>query len=168
MKSQTSKTNDEMNEQTASMSEMADALRKNCEQALRSGLKLQEEAARWWGSVFNVTTCAQQWQEQLNAATRTANSLLPLTQKPLSEMIEFLEKSTRSTAQLVKKASEAAQAPAAGDSQAKWAEFWTASLSVARTNAEAFSQINSKAIDSWSQFVRSNSQANAAHTGKAE
>ena len=167
MKTHTSKATDDVKEQAASMAEMADTLRKNCEQALRTGLKLQEEAGRWWSSVLNPATCAQQWQEQVNAATRTANSLLPLTQKPMSEMIDFIEKSTQSTAELVKKASQAVQAPALAESQTKWTEFWTASLSVARSNAKALSQINTRAIDSWTQFLRKNAEAATAQSAKA-
>ena len=164
MKSQTNKATDEAKEQAASMADMADTLRKNYEQALRTGLKLQEEANRWWTSVFNPATCVQQWQEQLNAATRTANSMLPLTQKPMSEVIDLMEKSTQSAADLAKKASEAVQAPSLAESQLKWTELWTSSLHVARANAEAFSQINTKAIDSWSQFIRKNSEAAAQAT----
>jgi hypothetical protein len=167
MKTHTSKATDDTKEQSATMAEVADTLRKNCEQALRTGLKFQEEAGRWWSSVLNSATCAQQWQEQLNAATRTANSLLPLTQKPMSEMIDFIEKSTQSTAELVKKASEAAQAPALAESQTKWADFWSSSLNVARSNAEALSQINSRAIESWSEFLRKNSEMGNAHSAKS-
>jgi len=166
MKAHTNKATDEAKEQAASMAEMADTLRKNYEQALRTGLKLQEEAGRWWTSVVNPANCFQQWQEEVNAATRTANSLLPLAQKPLSEMIDFVERSTQSTAELLRKAADAAQAPAPTEGQSKWTDFLTASLHVARSNAEALAQINSKAIDSWSQFLRKNNEAAAAQASK--
>src|SRR5258708_2945537 len=106
----TTKTNDEAKEQATSMSEMADTLRNNREQALRTSLKFQEEAGRWWGSVFNPGACAQQWQQQLNSATHTANSLWPLAQKPIGDLIDVAEKNSRASAELTKKAWEAAQA----------------------------------------------------------
>lgn len=154
MKTQASKGTDEAKEQTASITEMTEVLRKNCEQALRAGLKFQEEAGRWWNSAFNPASCAQNWQEQLNAATRTANSILPLAQKPVGEMIELVEKNGRAGADLMKKALAAAQSPSVAESQAKWTEFWTASLGAAQSNTEALSQMNSKLIDSWSEFIR--------------
>ncbi len=141
------------------MSDIADTARKNCEQALHTSLKFQEEAGRWWGSVFNAAACAQNWQDQLNSATHTANSLLPLAQKPVSELIELAEKNSRTSAELVRKALEAAQTPVLSDSQAKWTEFWTASLHAARSNSEALSQIGSKAFDSWASFIRTNAEA---------
>jgi hypothetical protein len=158
MKTHSGKGPDETRE-TASMSDMSEALRKNCEQALRTGLKLQEEAGRWWGSVLNPATCAQRWQEQFNSATRTANSVLPLAQKPLGEVIDLFEKNTRTSAELLKKAFEATQAPAISESQTKWTEFWTESLGTMRSNTEALSQIGAKAIDSWVCFVQDNTRA---------
>lgn len=159
MKTQTSKGPEK--EQTTTMSDMAEALRKNCEQALRTSLKLQEEAGRWWGSVFNPANCAQQWQDQFNSVTRTANSVLPLAQKPVTEVIDLVEKNNQLSLELMKKALEAAQAPALPESQAKWAEFWTSSLGAMRSNTEALSQIGAKAIDSWAGFVRESSEGAA-------
>jgi hypothetical protein len=135
------------------MTEMAEALRQNCEQALSTGLKFQEEAGRWWSSVLNPATCAQQWQQQFNSATRTANSFIPLAQKPVNDLVELAEKNARLSADLMKKAFDAAQAPVLDESQAKWKEFWTSSLDAARSNAEALSLISSKALDSWSDYI---------------
>jgi hypothetical protein len=79
---------------------------------------------------------------------------VPLAQKPINQMIELMERSTRTQAELMKKALEAAQAPAVEESQAKWKEFWSSSLEATRSNAESFSQIGSKAIVSWTDFIR--------------
>jgi len=167
MKTHANKPSDEAKEQAASMSEMADALRKNCEQALRTNLKFQEEAGRWWSSVFNPGSCAQQWQEQLNALTRTANSLLPLAQQPVGELIDLVEKSSRSSATLMKQALDAAQTSTLSESQAKWTEFWTSSLEAAQANTEALSQISSKTIDSWASFIRKSTEATEARMPKS-
>src|SRR5260370_42448977 len=128
MKTEASKASDEAKEQARSMSEMADAVRKNCEQARGSSLKFQEEAGRWWGSVFNPAACAEQWQERLNSATSTVNSLLPLSQKPVGELIDLAKKNSRASADLMKKALDAVQTPSIAESQAKWTEVCTSSL----------------------------------------
>ena len=154
----TTKSAEQTREHAATMSDMADAARKNYEQALHTSLKFQEEAGRWWSSVFNTAVCAQSWQDQIASATRTANTLLPLTQKPIGELIELAEKNSRTSANLVRKALEATQSPVVSESQAKWTEFWTESLHAARSNTEALSQIGSKAFDSWATFIRSNAE----------
>lgn len=141
-------------DQGAAMSEMADALRQNCEQALRTSLKFQEEAVHWWSSVWSPAACAEQWQQRLNAVTRTANSFVPLTQKPVNQMIELMEKNSRTNADLIKKALEAAQTPDVEQSQVKWKDFWTSSLDATKANAEALTEIGSNAIASWTNLVR--------------
>jgi hypothetical protein len=167
MKTHAGKASEETKEQSAAASEMADAVRKNCEQALRTGLKFQEEAGRWWSSVLNPTNCAAQWQEQFNAMTRTANYLVPLAQKPVSEMIDLAEKNSRTSADLTKKVVQAAQTPAVGESQAKWTEVWITSLEAMRANTEAVSQIGSEAIDSWAAFLRDSAECAGARGAQA-
>lgn len=159
MKTNPGKASEQVKDQAAFMSDMADAMRKNCEQALHTSLKFQEEASRWWSSVYNPGTCAQQWQQQVNSATRVANSMLPLAQKPMSELIDLVEKNSRAGAELVKQAIDAAQSPVLSESQSKWTELWTDSLGAMRSNTEALAQIGAKAIDSWASFVRENAQA---------
>ena len=167
MKTHTTKATDETKDQAAFMSDMAEALRKNCEQGLRTSLKLQEEAGRWWSSVYNPASCAQQWQEQFNSVVRVANNVLPLAQKPMNDLVNLAEKNSRTGADLMKKAIEAAQTPTLSESQSKWTEFWSASLGTVRCNTEALSQIGAKAVDSWASFVRENVVETELRGGKA-
>jgi hypothetical protein len=152
------KTTEETRDPAESVSNMAEMLRKNCEQAMHTSLRLQEETGRWWGSMFNAAGCAN-FQEQLHSAGRSANSLLPLAQERVGELIELAEKNNRMSAELLRKAVDAAQTPTIAESQAKWSEFWTASIDAARAHTEALSQMGAKAFDSWAAFVRTNTEA---------
>jgi len=69
-----------------------------------------------------------------------------------------MEKNGRTGAELMKKAVDAAQTPAIAESQAKWMDFWTSSMGAVRSNAEAVTQISTKAIDSWIDFIRENTE----------
>jgi hypothetical protein len=66
----------------------------------------------------------------------------------------------------MKKAVEAAQTPVLSESQAKWMDFWTSSMGAVRSNAEAFTEISSKTLDSWIDFVRKNTDVSEVHAGK--
>ena len=158
------KTSEETRDPADSVSNMAEMLRKNCEQAMHTSVRLQEEAGRWWGSIFNATGCSN-FQEQFNSAGRTANGFLPLAQKRVGEWIELAEKHNRTSAELLRKAVDAAQTPSMAESQTKWTEFWTASIDAARANTEALSQIGAKAFDSWATFVRTNAEAANGKSG---
>lgn len=152
---------------TRPLSEMADTALKNYQQALHASLKLQEDAGRWWSSVWNQTTLSQDWQRRLQNMTGLATNLVPLAQRRMEEVIEFMEQNGRTGAELMKQAVDAAQTPAGSESQAKWMSFWTSSLGAVRSNTEAVSQISSKAIDSWIDFVRKNAEMSQARVSKA-
>jgi hypothetical protein len=141
-----------------SLSEMADRAMKNYEQALRTGLKLQEETVQCWNNLFNQTASAEDWQKRLGNLTALSNELMPMTQRRMEEVLALFEQNSQTGAELMKKAVEAAQTPVPAESQAKWMEFWTSSLGAIRSNAEAVTQISARAIDAWIDFVRKNTE----------
>ena len=167
MKTASNREREEGKHHNGRTSEMADTMLKNYEQALHTGIKLQEEAGRWWSSVLNQTGFTQDWQKRITNLAEMASSLVPLTQKRMEELIELLEKNNRTSAELVKKAMDAAQTPALAESQAKWLDVWTSSMGAVRSNTEAVSEISSKAIDGWINFVRRNTEVTEVRVPKA-
>ena len=140
------------------VSEMAEKAMRNYEQALRTSVKLQEEAGRWWTTMLNQTASAQDWQKRVTNLTSMANGVMPVAQRRMEEVMELMEKNSRTGAELMKKAVDAAQTPAIAESQAKWIDVWTSSLGAVRSNAEALTQINTRVIDSWIDFARKNTE----------
>jgi translation initiation factor 2 alpha subunit (eIF-2alpha) len=147
-----------MKEQEKPVTDMADKAMKNYEQALRTSLKLQEEAVKCFNHMFNQTASPQDWQKRFTNFTALTSEVMPMTQKRMEEVLDLMEKNSRTGAELVKKAVDAAQSPVPAESQAKWMEFWTSSMGAARSNAEALTQISARAIDSWIDFVRRNTE----------
>ena len=156
MKANSTRESAPKNDHIKPLTDMAETAMKNYEQAVRTGLKFQEEAGKWWGSVFNQGTLAQDWQKRFNNVTGMANTLLPLAQKRMEEVMTLVEKNGRTGAELMKKAVDAAQTPVIAESQAKWLEFWTSSMRAAQAQTEALTQINARMLDSWVDFIRSN------------
>jgi hypothetical protein len=154
-------------DQTVLMSEMAQTALKNYEQALRTGFKMQEEAGRWWSSVLNQAAFSHEWQKRFTSMTSMANSFMPIAQRRMEDVMELMEKNSRAGAELLKKAAEVAQTPTIADTQAKWLEFWASSMGAVRSNTEAVSQISSRAIGSWIDFVRQNSDSQEAQPTKS-
>ena len=156
MKEDSAKEKQAARDYTIPVTDMAEKAMKNYEQALRTGLKFQEEAGKWWTTMFNQAGIAQDWQKRVSDMNGMASSFMPLAQRRVEEMISLMEKNSKTGSELVKKAVDAAQTPAVAESQAKWMDFWTTSLGAVRSNTEAVSQMSSKAIDSWIEFVRKN------------
>jgi len=137
---------------------MADSARKNYEHAIRTGQKLQEEAGQWWTRMLSQTATATDWQRNLSRFTLLAGNVMPVAQKCLEETMNVMEQSSRTSVDLVRKAVDAAQTPGLAECQAKWMDFWTSSMKAAQSNVEAVSELSTRTIDSWIQFVRKNSE----------
>jgi hypothetical protein len=156
-----------MKDREKPMSDIADTAMKNYEQAVRTTLKFQEEAARCWTSMLNQGAFVQDWQKRLDNFNGMANKLVPLAQQRMEEVIGLMEKNSRTGTELMKKAVDAAQTPVVSESQAKWMEFWTSSMGAVRSSTEAFAEIGTKAVDSWVDFVRKNTDLNEVRVPKS-
>ena len=134
-------------------SELFDQALKNYEQALRTGLKVQEEAGKYWTKLLNQAASPQDLQKQVTSA---ANEVIPATQKSMEACLELLEQNSRASVDLLKKGMETAQTTNFADTQGKCVEFCEASVKSLKANAQALVDINTKAIDSWISFVKKN------------
>lgn len=130
---------------------MLDQGLKNYEQALRTGLKIQEEAGKCWTSLLNQAVSAEDLQKRI---TTFSNDVIPATQKSLAGYLELLEQNSRASVELIKKSMEAAPPTSYPETQARVVEFCESSLKSLKANTQAIVDINAKAIDSWISFVK--------------
>jgi hypothetical protein len=146
------------------LNDMADKARKQYEQAMRTGQKLQEEAGQWWTKMLSQATTANDWQKQFTNAASLTGRMLPMAQQRMEDTMELMERNSRTGADLMKKAMDAAQTTGLAESQAKWLDFWASSMRALQGNVEAVNEMSTKTINSWIQFVRSNAEAAEART----
>jgi len=151
-------------QKTKPLSEAADKAMKNYEQAVRTGLKLQEEASHLWTNLLNQSASPQDWQNRFSGATTVANGILPAAQKRLEEVLNLVEQNTKSSTDLFKKAADVCQTTTLPECQSKWLDLCTASIDLARSNFEAAAQINSRAVDSWIDYVRKSADVTEVKT----
>jgi hypothetical protein len=155
MKSKSSQsTSESTHQRTKPLSEAADKAMKNYEQAVRTGLKLQEEATHLWTNLLNQTASPHDWQKRFSSASTVANGFFPAAQKRLEDVLNLMEENTKASTDLFKKAADVCQTTTLPECQAKWLELCTASVDLARSNFETITQINSRAVDSWIDYVR--------------
>jgi hypothetical protein len=151
-------------QKTKPLSEAADKAMKNYEQAVRTGLKVQEEATHLWTNLLNQGASPQDWQKRFSGATTVANGILPAAQKRLEEVVHLVEQNTKASTDLFKKAADVCQTTTLPECQSKWLELCTASVDLARSNFEAVTQINSRAVDSWIDYVRKSADVTEVKT----
>ena len=152
-------------ETTRPLNAMANQARHNYEQAVRTGQKLQEEAGQWWTRVLGQAITAADWQKHFARLTVMTSSAMPLAQRRLEDAMELMEKNGRASAELMRKAIDAVQTAGIAESQEKWMEFWSSSVKAVQSNLEAVTELNTRTINSWIDFVRKN--ADAAEAAKA-
>jgi hypothetical protein len=138
-------------EKTRPAMELFEQAMKNYEQALKTGLKLQEESARWCVGLVNQAASPQDWQKKVKALT---DEVIPQTQKSIDESLKLIEKNSKVCCELLKKASLAAQSATPQEAQTKFLGFWDASFNAVRDMAQTVAQANTKALDSWFDAVR--------------
>jgi hypothetical protein len=131
--------------------ELVEQAMKNYEQALKTGLRVQEESAKWCIGLLSQCASAQDWQKRVKGI---AEDVLPQTQKSVEESLKLVEKNSRTTLELLKKAAAAAQSATPQEAQSKFVNFWEASFNAVRETAQAVTQSNTKALESWLEFVR--------------
>src|SRR6266481_4886535 len=96
-------------QKTKPLSEPPTKAMKNNEKPVRTGLKLQEEAAHLWTNLLNQSAAPQDWQKRFSGATTVANGIIPAAQKRLEEVVHLVEQNTRASTGLFKKAADVCQ-----------------------------------------------------------
>jgi len=137
-------------EKAKPVTELFDQVTKNCEQMVRSSLKLQEEASKWLTGLYNQNA-AQEAQKKFKAV---ADEFIPQTQKQIDEGLKLAEQNSKTGIDLLKKAAAVAQATSAEDAQARALRYWEASLGAMRDMAQAVTQAQTKAFETWTELVR--------------
>src|ERR1043166_1888479 len=146
--------------------EMADTARKNYEQAVRTSQRFQDEAAQWGTRVMSETGRAADWQRQYARLTALTNNVMPFAQKRLDETMNLMEKNSRDAAELMRKAIDALQTQNLPESQTKWMEGWASSMKAMQSNVEALTAMSTRALDSWVDLVRKNTEVTEVRVPK--
>ena len=142
-------------DKTKSGADLFEQALKNYEQALKTGLKMQEDSLRMWTGLLNQTAAPQDLQKRAKALV---DEVIPETQKTIEHNLKLVEQNSRTSIELLKKAAAAAQATTVQDAQTKFLSFYEASLNAVRDTTVALTQANAKAVESWVGYVRKNAE----------
>ena len=149
------------------VSDMAEQIVRNYEQALRSSIKMQQEAVQCWSKWFNQSAPVEDWQRRVTKFTNLVNQYVPENEKQVEELVDLMQANTRTGTEILKKAADAAQNPMGGEGQTKWIELWTSSIGAMRSASEKLTQIGGRAMDGWIDFVEKSCEASQVRVPKA-
>src|SRR5437762_2209635 len=97
--------------------------------ALKSGVKIQEEVGKWWSEALDQAGPANEWQKKSRALVSEA---IPAAQKNTEEWLKLVEQNYRRSMSLFKKAFESNGDPS--DVRAKTKQLWEESMELVRDN----------------------------------
>jgi DNA gyrase/topoisomerase IV subunit B len=135
---------------TKPVSDLFEQALKSYEQALKTGLKLQEESAKVFLGCFTPAPGADT-QKKFKAISEEA---IPQVEKAVEETLKLMEQNSRTGVALLKKAVAATQATSAQEAQAKSLALYEGCLEAVRENAAALTQASNKAAESWLGYIR--------------
>jgi hypothetical protein len=124
-------------------------------EALKAGVKIQDEVGKWWTDALDQTGPAMAWQKRSQAIAQEA---LPAAQKNAEEWMKLVEKNYAKSINLLKKAFETEQDPAAVRDKVQ--DLWEASLEMVRENTQAMADANKKMMELWANLLKKNVEAN--------
>lgn len=122
-------------------------------EAMKAGVRIQEDVAKWWTDAIDQAAPMQQWQKRSRAIMC---DVLPTAQKNTEEWMRLVEQNYKKSMELLKKAFSSEETNTAAEMQARLQELWEESLDVIRENAQAMTQANAKMMELWADILRKN------------
>ena len=119
--------------------------------ALKAGVRVQEEWSKWWSDAVEQAGPVRDWQKR---SSTLLSGVLPAAQKNAEEWMKAMEQNYRKSMDLMRKAFDSEKSVVAPDYQERAKELWEESLSVVRESAETIAQANTKMVEAWAEVVR--------------
>jgi hypothetical protein len=121
------------------------------ESAVESGVKMQEESAKWVREMLGNSDSLTEWY---NKGQAVAGETIAKTQESIDEAIRVINQQAESSVRLMQKALDARQNDAAADAKKRLAEWWETAMDSMRTNSQAILKANSRILTTWSELAR--------------
>lgn len=121
--------------------------------AMKSGVKAQEDMVKWWSNALNGGGPLTDWQKRSRAMLDEA---VPAAQRNAEEWMKTVEQNYRRSMELFRKAVDQDQSGAVSNLRERTHKLWEESLSVVKENTEAMVQANVRMMELWTDMVRRN------------
>jgi hypothetical protein len=121
------------------------------ESAVESGVKMQEESAKWVREMFCNSNSLSEWYSK---GQTVAGEAIVKAQENIDEAIRVINQQAESSVRLIQKALDARQSDTASDARVRFTEWWEAAMESMRTNSQAMLKANSHLLTTWSEMAR--------------
>ncbi len=133
----------------ASQDVLKDAI-KFYEEALKSGIQLQEESLSMWKDFLKQLGTPDELREKIEAMS---GGMLPEGKAKLEELLKAFQDNSKQGMELFNKAMNVYQSTSLVEGQARFQDLMESSLTTMRGNVHTVLDTNSKFMDSWNDMV---------------
>ena len=120
-------------------------------EALKGGVKLQEQVAGYWTDALKAVPTAD-----FQKKSRFLGDAVPTAQKNVEEYVKVVDANYKRSVALLKKACEGTSPVTPADLQAKAQGLFEAAVEVVKENTTALAQANLKMLELWADVLREN------------
>ena len=120
------------------------------EQALKSGIQLQEESVNLWKDLLSKLGSSEEFQAKLESMTKEA---FPKARERMEEFVETFNRTSKQTIDLFNKTMGVYQATSVPEAQRRVHDLIESSLTALRTNVHSALDMNAKIIADWKELV---------------
>jgi polyhydroxyalkanoate synthesis regulator protein len=131
--------------------------------AMKAGVKFQEDIGRWWSDVLDQTAPVQTWQKR---SREMVSEAIPAAQRNAEEWMKVVEQNYRRSLELMRRALETENPATVAEAQTRMQDLWEASMQVIRDNAQAMAQANLHMMEAWAEILRKNLNGGRAGAAK--
>lgn len=131
--------------------------------AMKAGVRFQEEMSKLWSEMLDQSGPMQEWQKQSRAMMSEA---IPAAQKNVEQWMKLAQQNYQRSLELFRKTFETEPTNggkmSADAMQNRTQDIWEASMEMVRGNAQAVAQANAKMMETWVEMLRKNNGAQMA------
>jgi hypothetical protein len=120
------------------------------ENALKSGIQVQEESVSLWKDLLTKLGSPQDFQAKLESMTADA---FPKARERMEEFVETFNRTSSQTVSLFEKTLSVYQATSVPDAQRRMHDLIESSLATLRVNVHSALNTNAKIIASWKELA---------------
>jgi hypothetical protein len=135
---------------SATIDEIFHEAMRSYEQALKSGIQLQEESANLWKDLLTKLGSPEEFQAKLESMTADA---FPKARERMEEFVETFNRTSNQTIDLFDKMLGIYHATSVPDAQRRVQDLIESSLTALRANLHSTLNMNAKIIADWKEFV---------------
>lgn len=121
-------------------------------EALRAGVKAQEQIAGFWSEALRMSPN----QDYQRKARTFLSDAVPAAQKSTEELLRTIDANYRRSVELLKKACDSGNVATAADMQSRAQNLWETSVELVKENTQALAQTNARILEMWADLLRQN------------